>query len=211
MAKIKRWLARAFLCLFLLLSALSVVFGLFKYSERRVVAQAGKYLERSEPYKAVEIFKNFEANGLSRLAIKHEVVDPLWHYTYGLALLKTSDYVNAAKESERAAYGFKDNKEKSLAYFNFGEARLWQWDGGAFEEAALLYQEALKYDFEMVMAKKRLEWLRMANLIKGESSGNPKDKGKGDLNNDKADKSDGKSQSDEEKFKQTNEKRRRGY
>lgn len=212
MAKLKRWLKRVFLSLLLLLAAVSVAFGLFKYSERRLIGDAKSYLEKNEPHKAAEIFKNFGTPVLNRMAIKYEIVDPLWHYTYGLAFLRTSDYVGAAKEFERAAFLFKSNKEKSLAYFNFGEARLWQWGSGAFEEAALLYQEALKYDSELIIAKKRLEWLRMADMIKGESAGNPKEKGdKAKEGRQGQEKQQGGNGQNNEKFKQTEEKRRRGY
>jgi hypothetical protein len=51
-----------------------------------------------------------------------------------------------------------------------------------------------------------LEWLKVANLIKGE--GNPKDKGKSDKDRQKKSEEDG---GKDEKFKQTQDKQRRGY
>ncbi len=211
MARLKRWLKRIFLFTFLFLAVLLIAFGAFKHSERRLIGEANDYFEKNEPYEAIKAFGNFESIQFNRLAVKYGIVDPLWHYTYGLALLRTSNYANAAREFERAVYGFKNSKEKSLAYFNFGEARLWQWDGGAFEEAALLYQEALKCDSELIIAKKRLEWLRMANLIKGESAGNPKEKGKEKSKENQQGKEKQPGEGGDEKFKQTEEKRRRGY
>lgn len=201
---------RRFLNVILIVAAiLAVAFGIFKNLERDFIRRATEHLNKDEPYEALAAFDSWQAFKIHRLASEWGLMDPLWHYHWGLAALRVGDYQKAYAQFRRVGEVSSDPILKSLAYFNQGEARLWQWDAGAFEDAASLYIEALKIDSEMVIAKKRLEWLRQANLVKTKAELKTKgDKGKPGKRSDEQDK-DKDEQS--EKFKSTQGKQRRGY
>ncbi len=187
---------------------LALTFGVFKNLERGFIRRATEHLNKNEPYAALAAFDSWQAFRVHQKVAEWGLMDPLWHYHWGLAALRVGDYQKAYAQFRRVGEISSDPVLKSLAYFNQGEARLWQWDAGAFEDAASLYIEALKIDHEMVIAKKRLEWLRQANLIKTKAEMKAKGKGKGRPNNDNRDEKGGE---DSEKFKSTQGKQRRGY
>lgn len=207
----KRKIRRFFKIVLIGAAALAVAFGIFKSLERDFIRRATEHLEKNEPYKALAAFDLWQTSEVYRLVEEWKLMDPLWHYHWGLAALRTGDYQKAYVQFRRAGEVSSDPVLKSLAYFNQGEARLWQWDAGAFEDAASLYIEALKIDSEMVIAKKRLEWLRQANLVKTKAELKAKgDKGKQGKRSDEQDKDQDMSEKSE-KFKSTQGKQRRGY
>ncbi|OGD30880.1 hypothetical protein A2833_03035 [Candidatus Azambacteria bacterium RIFCSPHIGHO2_01_FULL_44_55] len=204
----KRKIRRFFKVILIAAAMLAVVFGIFKYLERNFIRRATERLDKNEPYAALAEFDSWQSFKIHRLALEWGLMDPLWYYHWGLAALRTGDYQKAYVQFRRVSEVSSDPVLKSLAYFNQGEARLWQWDAGAHENAASLYIDALKINPEMVIAKKRLEWLRQANLVKTKAEMKARgDKGRPNQDSKNQDDKDGQS----EKFKSTQGKQRRGY
>ncbi len=210
----KRKIAKFFKIILIIMAFLALTAGTFKHLERKFIERATEHLERDEPYAALEAFDSWQTFKVHQLVSQWGLMDPLWYYHYGLAALRVGDYQKAYKLFGRVAEFSREPKLKSLAYFNQGEARLWQWGAGAFEDAASLYIETLKIDENMMPAKKRLEWLRQANLIKTKAEMKAKgDKGqrskdKSDKNGERGDNNDGEK---DNRFKSTQGKQRRGY
>lgn len=198
-----------------LFSTLALAFGLFKFFEAETVYKANLLLKEDKPFEAFKIFERLEKHKIYLWVDRYNLLDPVWYYSWGLSALRTGDYKKARIVFEKAAKRFQDPYNRASAYFNQGEARLWQWDAGAFENAAESYTEALRQNPDFLLAKKRLEWLKQADLVKSQKEEQLK-KGterreKSEKEREGKDKSDQLPQEKENKYKSSEGKQRRGY